>query len=254
MASLSIVTITFNNLEELKTTMASVASQTRLPQEYWIIDGSNDGKIKAYLESEELPNYVKWISEPDKGISDAFNKGVSRATQEVVHILNSGDYYFEESTVEKVMQHFDSNPELMWVHAKYKQFLGNHWIISGKEYNPKKLHMGMRQVAHPTMFLRNEVYGRIGLFPVDMRDAMDYDLLIRLRNEKFKYLDFPTAVFTPGGNSDVNWKRTYKEGMKIYQNHFGNDWRLQIGYLKQLLVHAVFGTFIGDSFLKRRTK
>lgn len=253
MATLSIVTITFNNLEELKTTIASVTEQTRAPQEYWIIDGSNNGEIKAYLENEKsLPDYVKWISEPDEGISDAFNKGVTRATQDVVHILNSGDYYFDKHVLEKVMRNFDEKPDLMWVHAQYKQFLGGHWVISGKEFSPDLLYMGMRQVAHPTMFLRNEVYDRIGLFPIDMRDSMDYDLLVRLRNEKFEYLEYPTSVFTPGGNSEVNWKRGYKESMKIYRNHFGNDWRLQIGYIKQIIVHAVFGTALGDFVLKKR--
>lgn len=251
-ATLSIVTIAFNNLEEVKTTMESVKNQTRQPQEYWIIDGSNNSEIKDYLSTTQLPSYVKWISEPDKGISDAFNKGVVRCTQEVIHILNSGDYYFEETSLEKVMEHFDADQELMWIHAQYKQFLGNHWIISGTPFDPEKLHMGMRQVSHPTMFLRREVYDRIGLFPLDMRDAMDYDLLIRIRNEKSKYLDFPTSVFTPGGNSEVNWKRCFKEGMMIYRNHLGPDWRLQVGYSKQLIVHAIIGTPIGDLLLKGR--
>lgn len=253
MATLSVVTIAFNNLEEVKTTIASVDGQTRKPQEHWIIDGSNDGKIKEYLSSSaELPSYIKWISEPDKGISDAFNKGVTRCTQDIIHILNSGDYYYNETVVERVMEHFDKEPDLMWVHAQYKQQMANEWIISGKKFVPSKLYMGMRQVAHPTMFLRKEVYDRIGLFPVDMRDAMDYDLLIRLRDERFKYLEYPTAVFTPGGNSDVNWKRTFKEGMKIYQNHFGFSWKLQLGYWKQLMVHMVIGTKLGQRWLKGR--
>ncbi|MBI1183720.1 glycosyltransferase [bacterium] len=252
MATLSIVTICFNNLEELKTTMASVAAQTRLPQEYWIIDGSKNSEIRDYLSSTDLPPYVKWISEPDKGISDGFNKGVSRCTQDVVHILNSGDYYYNEEAVATVMAAFDQDPELMWTHAQFKQFLGGHWIISGTAFDPDKLYMGMRQVAHPTMFLRREVYDRIGLFPNDLRDAMDYDLLIRLRNEKFKYLQQPIAVFTPGGNSEINWKRCYREGMRAYQKHVGNDWRLQIGYVKQLLVHAMLNTPIGDALLKGR--
>lgn len=252
MSTLSIVTICFNNLDELKTTMSSVAQQSRLPEEYWIIDGSNNGEIKSYLESTELPAYVKWISEPDKGISDGFNKGVSRSTQEVVHILNSGDFYFENSTLEKVMKHFDDDSSLMWLHAKFKQYLGGHWVISGKKFDPNKLYMGMRQVSHPTMFLRREVYDRIGLFPLDMRDAMDYDLLVRLKDEKFLYLDYPTAVFTPGGNSEINWKRCFKEGMDIYRKHLGNDWRLQIGYYKQLMVHALLDTKLGDTILKGR--
>ena len=150
------------------------------------------------------------------------------------------------------MKNFDDKPDLMWVHAQYKQFLGNNWIISGKEFVPEKLYMGMRQVAHPTMFLRAEVYDRIGLFPVDMRDAMDYDLLIRLRNEKFEYLNYPTSVFTPGGNSEVNWKRCFKEGMQIYRNQLGNDWRLQLGYFKQIVVHSILDTSLGNFILKGR--
>lgn len=252
MASLSIVTICFNNLEELKTTMASVASQTRLPQEYWIIDGSKNSEIRDYLSSTELPDYIKWISERDNGISDGFNKGVTRCTQDVIHILNSGDYYFDENSVETVMAEFDADDKLMWTHGQFKQYLGGHWIISGTAFDPDKLYMGMRQVAHPTMFLRNEVYDRIGLFPDDLRDAMDYDLLIRLRNEKFKYIEKPISVFTPGGNSEINWKRCYIEGMNAYRKHIGNDWRLQLGYYKQLAVHAILDTPIGDALLKGR--
>lgn len=250
--SLSIVTICFNNIEELKTTMASVHSQTRKPDEYWIIDGSNNGEIRDYLHTETLPGYVKWFSEPDKGISDAFNKGVQRSTQEVVHILNSGDYYFDERSVEKVMLHFDEDPALMWTHAQFKEFMGNHWIVSGKRFEPSKLHMGMRQVAHPTMFVKREIYERIGFFSVDIKSAMDYDFLIRLRNEKFKYLEFPISVFTPGGVSNVDWKKGFKEGMRIYEKHLGSSWKLQLGYMKQLLVHAILDTPIGDFILKKR--
>ena len=254
MATLTLVTISFNNLEEVKTTMQSVFDQSRQPDEYWIIDGSSNTEIKDYLHQADFPSFVSWISERDKGISDGFNKGVSRAKMDVVHILNSGDYYASNTTIEEVMALFDQDPTLMWVHGRYQQYLGSEWIISGKKFNPEKLYMGMRQVAHPTMFVKREVYDRIGLFPVDMRDAMDFDFLIRIRKEKFQYLETVLSVFTPGGNSEVNWKRTFKEGMKIYQNHLGNDWRLQLGYVKQLLVHAILDSPFGSWMLSSRKK
>lgn len=231
--------------------MGSIRSQTRLPNEHWIVDGSNNAEIKEFLGTSDLPPYVKWISEPDKGISDAFNKGVRLATQEVVHILNSGDYYFDENVLENVLSHFDEDASLMWVHGQFKQFIGNQWVVSGKPFVPSKLHMGMGQVAHPTMFLRQDVYDRVGFFDVDLKDAMDFDFLIRIRNEKFKYLQLPLSVFTPGGTSSVNWKRAYKKSMRLYEKHFGKTWKLQLGYFKQLLIHGILDTSLGKALLKR---
>lgn len=250
--TISIVTICFNNLPQLKESMASVAAQERLPHSHWIIDGSTNGDIRNYLTHKSLPGYVKWISEPDKGISDAFNKGIARAEGDIIHLLNSGDSYHGPQTLATVMAHFESHPHITWLHGKYCQYMGGRWIVSGKRFDPKRLYQGMREVAHPTMFLRREVYQRVGVFPAHMKLAMDYDFLIRLRHEPFDYLDTVLSVFAPGGTSDIHWQQSHRECMRIYRRHLGPDPRLWLGYAKQVLVHAVVDSPLGRLALHHR--
>ena len=76
--TISIITICYNNLQELLTTLASVDRQSVTPYEHWIIDGSSDNEIKNYLQINIQPTYRKWISEKDNGIADAFNKGLPK--------------------------------------------------------------------------------------------------------------------------------------------------------------------------------
>ena len=76
MNRISIITICFNNLDDLKATCASVDGQTVHPYEHIIIDGSTKSDIKEFLENNPQPSYRKWLCERDKGISDAFNKGI----------------------------------------------------------------------------------------------------------------------------------------------------------------------------------
>ena len=93
---LSIVTICFNNLQDLITTCKSVDDQHLKPFEHIIINGSTNSEIKNWYESSNHPSYRIIINELDGGISDAFNKGISKATGDVIHLLNSGDIYFDE--------------------------------------------------------------------------------------------------------------------------------------------------------------
>ena len=79
MNGLSIITICFNNLKDLKKTCASVESQSQLPDEHWIINGSTNTEIENWLLHTNQPNFRKWINERDKGISDAFNKGIQKS-------------------------------------------------------------------------------------------------------------------------------------------------------------------------------
>src|SRR5688572_12942089 len=96
--TLSVITICFNNLQEVIETCLSVDEQTVLPYEHLIIDGSTNEEIVTWLIKSPQPSYRRWIHERDKGISDAFNKGIRNATGEVLHILNSGDKYSSEKS------------------------------------------------------------------------------------------------------------------------------------------------------------
>ena len=94
----SIITITFNSREFLEETIQSVLSQEEADFEYIIVDGgSTDGTLEIIRRYANMDERIRWISEPDVGISDAFNKGIARAQGEIIGILNSDDTYLPDA-------------------------------------------------------------------------------------------------------------------------------------------------------------
>jgi len=233
---LSVVTVCFNNLEELKTTIQSVDKQLMLPEEHLIIDGSTRTEIQDFLENTPQPPYRKWICEPDKGISDAFNKGITNATCKIVHLLNSGDYYFDENAIKNAIQAFKDDEHLQWLHGKYAQFRGGAWVMSGKPFDPKLLYRGMRQLGHQTFFVKKIMYDRYGLFNLSLKMAMDYDFIVRIAKEKFHFLDKPITVFTPGGISSNQFKNSLKETREVYEKYYGFSIKSRLWMLRSFLL------------------
>lgn len=247
-------TICFNNLEELKRTIASVDKQNSKPYQHLIVDGSTNNAIKDFLESTEHPDYREWISEPDEGITDGFNKGVYYAKGDIVHLLNSGDMYYDETVLEREYETFQKNPEIQWTHGQYLQYMGGQWVITGQRFNPSKLYRGFRKVGHPTMFVKKAMYEKHGYFDKAFRHSMDFDFLMRIRNEPFYYIQYPITIFTPGGNSNVNWKAAYDEVVKSYVRHKGWDWRILWGYCYQMLFYPLMQTALGRWLMKQKNK
>ncbi len=251
---ITIVTICFNNLKELKETISSVDIQKVKPYEHLIIDGSSNEEIKTYLENHDHPSYRRWISEPDEGISDAFNKGVYHAKGDVVHLLNSGDRYYDETVIEQEKDTFDNNPDVQWTHGQYLQKIGGNWIITGKPFDPSKLYRGFRKVGHPTMFVKKSLYNKHGYFDKTFRYAMDFDFLMRIRNEKFQYIPYPITIFTPGGVSNVQWKSAYDEIVRSYVKHKGWDLGILWGYLYQMTFNHLVQTHFGKWLLRLKNR
>jgi GT2 family glycosyltransferase len=254
--TLSVITICFNNLQELIQTCHSVDEQTILPHEHLIIDGSTNEEVVTWLLKSPQPSYRRWIHERDKGISDAFNKGISHATGELMHLLNSGDKYTSPKSIETVMRHFRDDPSLMWTHSQFVQHRGDVDVISGLPFEPGKLWRGMRTIAHPTMFVKKEVYDRHGLFNTDYKIAMDYDLLVRIRNEKFKFIPTPLVYFAPGGASSKQVKKGMQEVKKSYHTHIGRSILLPVWQFRQQVLYVLLQTEWGKRLfrLKNRKK
>src|SRR5688572_27521016 len=100
MPKISIITINYNNLDGLKRTVDSVVNQTWQEFEYIVIDGGSTDGSGAYIESKSK-HFHYWVSEPDKGIYNAMNKGIVKATGEYLLFLNSGDHFFNDTVLEK---------------------------------------------------------------------------------------------------------------------------------------------------------
>lgn len=144
MPFISYITICFNNLNDVKKTISSIDSQLIHPYEHWIIDGSNTNEIKSYLESTNHPIYRKWISEPDDGIADAFNKGINLSSGDWICLLNSGDILANQNVVQIVSNFISTHPDLDWLHGKLITKRGGLTVTIGKPFEPNKLYRGMR--------------------------------------------------------------------------------------------------------------
>ena len=248
--SLSVITIASNNLSELRSTCTSVDRQVQHPHEHLIIDGSTNKEIVHWLEQNSQPSYRRWIHERDKGIADAFNKGIQHASGNIIHLLNSGDTYYTNDAIAMNKNCFEMDKELMWTHSFYVQHRGGMDVITGAPFNQNLLWKGMRTVAHPTMFVQKKLYDTYGLFNTDYTIAMDYDFLIRIRNEKFIFIEKPLIYFAPGGASNNHFHKGLVEVKKSYQHHIGNSLKLQLWQTRQILLDRLMKTNVGKFLFK----
>ncbi|MES2374301.1 MAG: glycosyltransferase [Bacteroidota bacterium] len=254
MRSISVITICFNNLADLQRTCASVDAQTILPDEHWVINGSTNNDIEQWLLHTPQPPYRRWLNERDKGISDAFNKGIHQAGSEITHLLNSGDRYASNDVLEGVMGVFAHNFSIQWISGNIQMTRAGKSVIVGKPFEKNKLYRGMRSVSHPTWFVKKQVYSRVGLFSSEYKMAMDYDLLCRLKNEPYAYIDKVIAVFDDTGVSSSNYIASLKESRIVYESYFGFSFLLVIWQLRLKLLHYLLQTRFGKWLFELKKK
>ena len=245
MNGLSIITICFNNLKDLKKTCASVEIQSQLPDEHWIINGSTNTEIENWLFQSSQPNYRKWVNEPDRGISDAFNKGIKKSGSSIIHLLNSGDVYASKDVVSSVKDVFNQHIDLQWVSGNIQMIRAGKEIIIGKPFQKSKLYRGMRSVSHPTWFVKREVYNRVGFFNDQYNIAMDYDLMCRIANEPYLYLNKLLVVFDDSGVSTNHYIQSLNENRKVYESYFGFSFGLSLWQIRLKILHYVLQTGLG---------
>jgi glycosyltransferase involved in cell wall biosynthesis len=244
----SIVTICFNNLADLQKTIASVDFQHLLPHEHIIINGSSNPDIENCLSQNAQPNYRLAVHESDHGIADAFNKGISKSTGEIVLLLNAGDELAASDTLSIVQDTFRANPDITWLHGKYNFKRAGIWVILGKPYEREKLYRGMRSICHQTMYVKKVVYEKYGGFSSEFKICMDYDYLVRMRDEPFIFVEKILANFAPGGISMLHSKQILKENETIYRKHIGFSfkqviWNFRLNILITLM-NSPFGKIL----------
>ena len=254
MCRISIITICFNNLEELKETCATVDKQLVKPFEHIIIDGSSKPDIKNYLETNLQPSYRKWICERDKGISDAFNKGILKVTGDITTHLNSGDKLYDETVLEKVSAVFENDTSIKWCHGKLNLLRGGIWVAIGKPFERDKLYRGMRGTLHPTMYTRKELYDKYGLFDINLKMAMDYDFLCRIADEKFAFIDDPLATFDPTGISSNRYVDAMKESYTQYRKYYGKSFKQTLWGWRLTALHYLLESNFGKFLYRIKVK
>lgn len=253
MERITVVTICFNNLSDLQSTCASVDAQTVIPFEHLIVNGSTEPQIADWLDNQPQPSYRRWINERDKGISDAFNKGINHANGDIIHLLNSGDIYYSNQVLSSVKTFFKANPTTSWISGKIEMKRGGIWVQVGVPFDAAQLYKGMRSVSHPTYFLKAAVYERVGLFSLDHKIAMDYDLLCRLVHEPYAFLPETLIRFDDKGVSTTAYLKSLKENIKVYESHFGFSIACRLWQFRLKLLYYLMGSAFGKFLYRLKT-
>lgn len=210
----SIITVSFNSAKTIADTIDSVLSQDFPEIEYIIVDGcSTDGTVDIIRQNEN--RISQWISEKDQGMYDAMNKGIAMATGDVIGILNSDDVYMNTRVVSDLMRLMQSqNTEVVFADLILVDSSNQNKVLryydSGR-FHPNKFKFGWMP-AHPTVFVKRELYQRVGKFSTTYQIAADYEMLIRmLAIEKASYAYYPKPVvrMRSGGASTSGISRNW---------------------------------------------
>lgn len=210
---ISIITITYNSEATLEDTIKSVISQGYSDLEYIIVDGlSQDGTMDIVQKYQNNIQVV--ISEKDKGISDAFNKGINAATGDIIGIINSDDM-LTPNALNKLAEQIDADTDVAYGKA-YRLYSDG----SVRDYLPRdlKIFTYKMPLVHPATFVRKSAYEKHGVFNVDYHYCMDRAVLYKMYQggAKFQYIDEYLAYYRMGGMSENHyWDGTLKEGEKI---------------------------------------
>jgi glycosyltransferase involved in cell wall biosynthesis len=211
----SIITITYNSAETIEDTIQSVLSQDYSSIEYIVVDGASSDRTMEIVERYK-GRISKVISERDKGIYDAMNKGVALATGDVIGILNSDDFYADNHVISDIVRTMNSvKSDACYADLVYVDRLETNKVIrswkSGEYHHGDFLRGWMP--PHPTFFVKSDVYRKHGTYSLELRSAADYELMLRFIHKhaiSIAYLPRVITKMRAGGQSNVTLKNRWK--------------------------------------------
>lgn len=220
---ISIITVSLNAAENIQQAIESVASQADVYIEHIICDGhSIDGTQKIIEKQLALYNHINYISEKDGGIYDAINKGIQMATGSIIGILNADDFYANDTVLKKVLNQFEIDSsidivygDLNYVHKLNPSKIFRKWV-SKNYYN--KFYEDGNDLPHPTMFVRKEVYDKIGNYNTSLKIASDYEWMLRALNvhqTKSKYIPILMINMRLGGVSNKSLLNVIRQNFEV---------------------------------------
>ncbi len=219
---ISIITISFNAKATIEKTLKSVANQSYNNIEHIIVDGgSKDNTIDI---CNSFSHITKTISEPDKGIYDAFNKGLNIATGDIIGFLNADDIFYNKNSIQDIVDAFNQNRvDIVYGNLEYINGKGRvirNWI--SKSYK-KGLIKQAWMPAHPTFYCKKDIYKNLGGYNDSFKIAGDFELCLRfleINNIPSFYLDKKLVKMLTGGISNSGLKSKwviYKEEIKAFK-------------------------------------
>ena len=210
----SVITVAHNSAGTIHDTLRSVAAQTHPTVEHILVDGaSSDGTMQVV--SMHGSHLAKVLTEPDRGIYDAMNKGLALATGDVIGFLNSDDRYADAQVLERVTQAFGDPRtdavlgDVAFFHPARPRRLTRRYRAN--KFVPKRLAWGWMP-PHPALFIRREVFQRVGPFHTDYRIAGDFEWIVRAFGpagiRHYRYLPDTLVHMRTGGISTGGWRNT----------------------------------------------
>jgi glycosyltransferase involved in cell wall biosynthesis len=215
---ISIITVSFNSAKTIRQTIESVLSQDYPDLEYIVVDGaSKDGTVDILKEFE---GKIKFISEPDKGIYDALNKGVKMATGDVIGTIGGDDFYPNNHVISHIAQAFkEFKTDAIYGDKQYVNMGDDNTIVrywrSGKYKRENWLKGWMP--PHLSFYLKKSAFDKYGDYITDFTCSGDYELMLRMlykNNLTAHYLPEVVMTMRNGGTSTASWKHRYRANME----------------------------------------
>lgn len=224
---ISIITATYNSLKYISWALDSINNQSYKNLEWIVIDGgSTDGTLEFLQKSKCIS---RLISEPDKGIYGALNKGIQVSTGDIIGFLHSDDFYASPDILQKIADIFlEHSPtknfggatavygDLVFVKPDNINRITRFW--KSKAFSPELLNKGWMP-PHPTVFMKREVFEKHGLFDPNLRCSADYDFILRVFQDSqynFVYLPEIITIMRMGGKSTKGIKNLIVKAKEDY--------------------------------------
>ena len=202
----SIITVSKDSEKTIKDTIDSVLCQSYKNIEYIVIDGASGDRTVEIVKSYG-DKITEFVSEPDRGLYDAMNKGVALTTGNVVGILNSDDFYIDNDVIERVVKEFKNRGvDSVYADLVYISSSNINKVVrcfDSGQFKPSLFSYGLMP-AHPTFFVKKSIYEKYGKFHIDFKNAADFDLLVRFiytNKITYHYIDKVIVKMRLGGAS-----------------------------------------------------
>lgn len=252
----SIITICKNSEDYIEKTILSVINQSYSNIEYIIVDGASEDKtIEIVNKYKDRISIV--VSEPDKGISDAFNKGIMKSSGELIGIVNSDDILFDNNVISKLIDEYEDSVDVYQgteIVKNYKTGYEYHLFPTmsyGFWIDPVRFHP-----CHMATYIKRETYKKYGLYDLSYYQCMDIELLYRLhyKGAVFKQINVIFGVFRTGGKSYSDDDENSNEKIRIVSKYSGNKIDSiicsYVCFLKNVLKHISARSF-GEDFARK---
>ena len=250
---ISIITATYNSANTINDTIQSVLRQTNKDFEYLIIDGGSTDEtidiVKSY--ESEFSGRLKWVSEKDKGIYDAMNKGIKMSAGDIIGILNSDDFYTDENVLQTVADNFmNHSVDAVYgdIHFVHDADLGKCVrYYSSRLFSPFWLRFGFMP-AHPSFYCKREVFDKAGLYSLDYKIGADYEMMVRLFRKygiSSRYISKDFVTMRTGGASNQHFRNRLtliREDVKACLDNgiYTNSFLVSLKFLYKIFEFRVF--------------